>query len=554
MLSDAECRPSPGCARAVAVRTIAFGLCGALAACGDGVSDPQLTPAGGRASLGVQAVVQSTSATAVELRAGYLRANGQRVELSSTTVALDASSAQRATMTVELTPCLADAQRAVTGPTCDVQLEVRLLRNTTQLDVQTVRVAVKPGDAASTGQVVLYEAQTVRVGMSGSAPSAPSVTSARVEINDTLRLSGTAVDATGAVVAGHVVQWTSANPSVARVDAASGLITGVSAGTTTIAASAGTRTAGQVNVTVAPPSVRTLVVSPASVQLSAGQTRALAVTAQDVRGSTLAGRAFAFSSSDARIATVSAAGVVSGVGVGSATVTVSSAEGPNGSTVTASVPVTVMRTLALTLTKSGSGDGTLTASPAQSSYAAGSVVALTAVPDAFSYFAGWSGAGCGRTATCAVTLTEDQSVVGSFGLQQWNGTWATSFGGTRAGVTSCGWTFGLSGGTLQVSYSAAGSGRSAQVAIHAATTATPTAGCNPDSYAADLTLQGTAGADGSFSVQGKSGYYAFTVTGTLSGSGAAARVSGTVAVRYVLDTEATTGGSQVAFTATPQLP
>lgn len=76
----------------------------------------------------------------------------------------------------------------------------------------------------------------------------------------------------------------------------------------------------------------------------------------------------------------------------------------------------------LTLSKDGTGTGTVTSSPAGIScgtdcteiYADGTVVTLTASPDAGSTLSGWSGGGCIGTGNCVVTLNADTTVTATF--------------------------------------------------------------------------------------------------------------------------------------------
>jgi hypothetical protein len=71
---------------------------------------------------------------------------------------------------------------------------------------------------------------------------------------------------------------------------------------------------------------------------------------------------------------------------------------------------------------SGSGGGTVTSSPVgidcgtdcSEVYDTGTVVTLTATPNATSTFAGWSGGGCSGMGTCQVTMDGAKSVTGEF--------------------------------------------------------------------------------------------------------------------------------------------
>lgn len=63
---------------------------------------------------------------------------------------------------------------------------------------------------------------------------------------------------------------------------------------------------------------------------------------------------------------------------------------------------------------SKTGKGTVTASPSAASYAAGTVVTLTATPDPGSPWIGWGGACSGTATTCTLTMNANLSVVANF--------------------------------------------------------------------------------------------------------------------------------------------
>ena len=68
----------------------------------------------------------------------------------------------------------------------------------------------------------------------------------------------------------------------------------------------------------------------------------------------------------------------------------------------------------LDVTTSGTGTGTVTKTPDQASYESGTVVTLTAMPDATSAFAGWSGDATGTTNPVVVTMDGDKAVDAMF--------------------------------------------------------------------------------------------------------------------------------------------
>ena len=70
----------------------------------------------------------------------------------------------------------------------------------------------------------------------------------------------------------------------------------------------------------------------------------------------------------------------------------------------------------LTINRSGSGTGTVSNNPSGLSFARGTVVTLTATPDAGSSFVGWSGGCSGTTPTCTVTMSANVIVTATFNL------------------------------------------------------------------------------------------------------------------------------------------
>jgi hypothetical protein len=110
-------------------------------------------------------------------------------------------------------------------------------------------------------------------------------------------------------------------------------------------------------------------------------------------------------------------------------------------TSTAVIAVFTLRTQMLTTTISGTGGGTVTSVPTgincapdcSVAYNFGTVVTLTAAPDATSTFAGWSGA-CSGTGPCVVTMDADKSATAIFTRIRYTVT--ITFSGDGAGVVS----------------------------------------------------------------------------------------------------------------------
>ena len=139
-----------------------------------------------------------------------------------------------------------------------------------------------------------------------------------VRLGKTLAFNVDTRDAAGNKLTGRKVTWSSLNPNVASVDA-SGVVSGIAIGSTTITARADDAKA-QVSVLVQP-AVASVVLFPSQLSLAVGSTRPLTVTVSDKNGLAIAGRAVEFSSSNPSIAAVNASGTVIGVSQGSAIVT-----------------------------------------------------------------------------------------------------------------------------------------------------------------------------------------------------------------------------------------
>lgn len=159
-------------------------------------------------------------------------------------------------------------------------------------------------------------------------------------IGQTTQATATTRDASGNVLTGRPITWSSSNPSIATVSS-SGLVTGVAAGSTQILATSGGQTGSlSISVVSAPATIASVTVTLANSSIPAGSSTQATAVAKDASGNTISGVNFFWSSSSSATATVSVGGVVVGVAQGAATVTASAA-GKNGSapiTVTAPPP------------------------------------------------------------------------------------------------------------------------------------------------------------------------------------------------------------------------
>ena len=163
-----------------------------------------------------------------------------------------------------------------------------------------------------------------------------TVNSSSLTVGQATQASATLKDASGNVLTGRTISWSSSNTAVATVNS-SGLVTAVGAGTSSISATSG-GVSGNATITVTLAPVATVTLSPASLSLPVGSTGQLTATLKDASGNTLTGRTITWSSNATAVATVSTTGLVTAVTAGSATITATS-EGKNG---TSAVTVTTV--------------------------------------------------------------------------------------------------------------------------------------------------------------------------------------------------------------------
>lgn len=156
--------------------------------------------------------------------------------------------------------------------------------------------------------------------------SAPTVT---IAPQQTVQFTSVAKNASGGVVVNVPITWSSSASGVATVNA-SGIVTGVSAGSAIISATSGTKV-GNVNVTVTSGAgvLATVVVGMQDRTIQMGQTSQASISGRDGQGNPLAlgTRTVTWTTSNPLVATVNSAGIITGVGVGLIDVQASVADG-----------------------------------------------------------------------------------------------------------------------------------------------------------------------------------------------------------------------------------
>jgi len=180
--------------------------------------------------------------------------------------------------------------------------------------------------ASATITVVPVPVATVRVTLGSASIAVGSTTTATAET----------LDATGSVLSGREVVWTSSNTAVATVSA-TGEVRAVAIGTASITATS-EGVSGSATITVSPVPVATVRVTLTDSSLTVGETAVATAEVRSAGGAVLSGRVVTWSSSDSLVARVSAAGVVSAIGAGLATITATSEGIAGNALVTVAAP------------------------------------------------------------------------------------------------------------------------------------------------------------------------------------------------------------------------
>lgn len=169
--------------------------------------------------------------------------------------------------------------------------------------------------------------------ISGSAEGAAAVTVAQVlvlfevsptadtlvSLGETVQLATRSLDDNGNAIPGIRVEWSSADESVATVDA-DGLVTAVSNGNAAITASGG-GSAATAAVTVAQRAARVEVTPSADTLVALGDSLRITAATFDGNGHAIQDARTGWSSTDAAVATVDSTGLVIAAGNGSASIT-----------------------------------------------------------------------------------------------------------------------------------------------------------------------------------------------------------------------------------------
>ena len=204
----------------------------------------------------------------------------------------------------------------------------------------TITAAAGGKQGTATLTVVPPSVQTVTVSLAAST----------VEVTRTTTATAVLRDAGGNTLTGRQVTWSTGNAAIASVST-SGVVTGVTVGSTTVIGTSEGKT-GSTTITVVPPPVATVTVAVNPASIVTGATSQATFVARDAANNVLTGRVVAWSSSNQAIATINATtGAIAAIAAGTSTIT-ATVEGRAGS---AQLTVTAVSTAVGTIT------GTVTA-------------------------------------------------------------------------------------------------------------------------------------------------------------------------------------------------
>lgn len=166
--------------------------------------------------------------------------------------------------------------------------------------------------------------------------TSPATAPAFGALGRTVQFTAEPRDASGNVVTGKTIAWSSNNAAVASVNSSSGLVTAVGNGTATISASVDGKT-GSLGVTVAQVT-NSVAVTPSTAAFGAkGSTSQLTAQARDSTNNAITGKIFTWSSSSTAVATVDAAGLVTAVADGTTQVSATVDGNSDSTTVTVAI-------------------------------------------------------------------------------------------------------------------------------------------------------------------------------------------------------------------------
>lgn len=255
----------------------------------------------------------------------------------------------------------------------------------------------------ATAQVTVGKAPVSRVEVTGASQELP--------LWESTQLTATPYSSRDRPLLNRSVSWSSSDPAVVEVDSA-GVVTAVAYGSATITATI-EGTVGLFEVVVPEAPLEAVWIDPDVMTGRVGETGQLTAQVIDQQLNEVTGYTVVWAVDDEAVATIDQTGLVTAIGEGS-TLVRAWVEGQPEINGTAELYVRPAVGDVLEVSTSGDGTGTVGVSPEAEYYAPGTVVTLTAIPEAPSFFGGWSGDCTSDTTTCTLTMDGDMQVTASF--------------------------------------------------------------------------------------------------------------------------------------------
>ena len=320
-------------------------------ASGQTVSGPSVVWTVQDTTIAVVSSAGVVTARTVGTTQGAASANGKSGLATVTVTPVPVASVSVTPARVDLTPGAHTTLTAVSydasGRTLDSRAVVWASSNP---NVATVDAAGAVG-AVATGTATITAtsegisgSSTVSVAIPVVASVAIQPRSATILNGSTVQLTATVTDASGAAITDRAPTWTSTNSTVAIVSA-SGLVSAIATGTTSIAATLDGKS-DTVGVTVVAVPVGSVSVQPASATMIVGEGAMLTATVKDANGTIVTDRPVAWTTSNAAVASVTQTGAVKAIAAGTATISATS----EGSTGSATINVTAAPVASIALT------------------------------------------------------------------------------------------------------------------------------------------------------------------------------------------------------------
>jgi uncharacterized protein YjdB len=458
----------------------------------------QISATAGGVSASAQANVSSAPAPVARVRVSPSTVSltpGQYTPLSA--VPLDASGNQ---LTGQVVTWLSSNTSVATVSTSGI---------VTAVAVGAAVITASAGGINGTANVTVAAASPAAVASVTITPATTSLT-----VGGTAQLTATDKDASGNVLAGRAVTWTTSSSSIVWVDG-NGELTANGAGSATITATSGGKT-GTATVTVTQAAVASVTVTPVTTSLTVGGTGQLTATDKDANGTVLTGRAVSWTTSNSSIVWVNGNGQLTANGAGTATITATS--GGQTGTATVSVSQVAVASVAVTpgtasLTPGQTVQLTATAYDANGNALTGRAVTWSSSPAAVATVSGTglatavavgtakltatiggqsgsSSITVGQPVVAAVAVSPTSASINVGGTTQLTPTATTASGATVSGVTyswssansgmasvsSTGLVTGVAAGSTTITVTSNGKSATASIAVTGTTTPPPSGG------------------------------------------------------------------------------